>query len=48
VPEQDELEAAGDRLVNQIYGLLGQPQGAIDQDLDGLLDDLLASAEVPS
>ena len=42
--------AAARRLVEQIYGLLGSPQGATDQDLSTLLNGLLApghGAEVP-
>ncbi len=47
-PSQDDLDAAAQRLVDQLYGLLGQPQGAIDQDLDSLLAGLVEPGEVPS
>jgi hypothetical protein len=36
-----EQAAASRRLVEQLYGLLGSPQEALDQDLGALLDGLL-------
>jgi virulence factor Mce-like protein len=39
----DQAQAAAS-LVDQIYALLGRPQGGLDQDLGTLLDDLLAPA----
>jgi phospholipid/cholesterol/gamma-HCH transport system substrate-binding protein len=44
----DQLDRASQRLVNQLYGLLGQPQGPIDQDLDNLLAGLMTPGEAPS
>jgi virulence factor Mce-like protein len=47
-PSRDQLDRAAQRLVDQLYGLLGQPQGPIDQDLDTLLSGLLTPAEAPA
>jgi ABC-type transporter Mla subunit MlaD len=43
--DQDDLDQAAQRLVNQLYGLLGQPQAGGAQDLGTLLDDLVAAGE---
>ncbi|HEY5886752.1 MAG TPA: MCE family protein [Acidimicrobiales bacterium] len=47
LPSSARQAAAARRLVDQLYGLLGSPQAARDQDLSTLLDSLLGQGVAP-